>query len=100
MSDTPYTIGLIGNGLDQWALASAEDADVAIKYICADLLEAHIAAAKAEAYEEAAKIAAGWEEYFDKRNAEGASYGAEMVFRDLRKMKEGGTNKWYGPDDT
>lgn len=46
MSDAPERIGLIGDGFGNWALAEKSDADVAIHYVRADLLEAERARVK------------------------------------------------------
>ena len=45
MTDAPKRIGLIGNGLGQWALATQEEAMLAVHYIIASE-HAHIVAEK------------------------------------------------------
>lgn len=67
MSDAPERIGLVGNGLGQWALATQDEAMFAVHYVRADPhdalrvriaeLEASLATVRNEALEDAARAA-------------------------------------------
>lgn len=40
MTTAPERIGLITNGFDQWALATTDEADIAVHYVRKDLYDA------------------------------------------------------------